>query len=253
MTTSTADDRMAKMKPFGAGEVRAPLSSRDLPPGPRWPTLVQSIALVRFRHQFVPAMHKRYGDEFTVRIMPKGSALVLFTRPEHAKEIFAGDPEVFHAGKGNAILGPIMGEHSLLLQDGAQHKRARALLMPAFNGQALRGYRSLVEEVARAEVARWHPGEEFRSLDRMNALTLEVILRVVFGVTDERRLSELRPRVNRTVNISPAILLGWGYPKLQKYGPWKRTVDNQHELDRLMYAEIRERRTAPDLADRTDV
>ena len=64
---------------------------------------------------------------------------MFFTRPEHAKEIFAGDPEIFHAGKANAILGPIMGEHSLLLQDGAEHKRARKLLMPAFNGHALRG------------------------------------------------------------------------------------------------------------------
>ena len=71
---------------------------------------------------------------------------MLFTRPEHAKEIFAGDPEVFHAGKGNAILGPIMGEHSLLLQDSAEHKRARKLLMPAFNGHALRDYESLVTE-----------------------------------------------------------------------------------------------------------
>ena len=125
--------------------------------------------------------------------------------------------------------------------------------MPAFNGHALREYQALVTEVARAEVGTWRDGEEFRSLDRMNALTLEVILRVVFGVTDESRLAQLRPRVNATVNVSPAILLGWGYPQLQKYGPWKRTVDNQRELDRLMYAEIRERRTAPDLAERTDV
>src|SRR3954471_4996546 len=253
MTTSTADDRMAKMKPFGAGEVRAPPSSRDLPPGPRWPTLVQSIALVRFRHQFVPAMHKRYGDVFTVRIMPKGSALVLFTRPEHAKEIFAGDPEVFHAGKGNAILGPIMGEHSLLLQDSSEHKRARSLLMPAFNGHALRGYQGLVEAVARTEVESWRAGEEVRNLDRMNALTLEVILRVVFGVTDKRRLAELRPCVNRTVDISPAVLLGWGYPALRRFGPWKRTVDNAYRLDELIYAEIRERRSAADLATRSDV
>ena len=253
MTTSTADDRMAKMKPFGAGEVRTPLSSRDLPPGPRWPTLVQSIALVRFRHQFVPAMHKRYGDVFTVRVMPKGSALVLFTRPEHAKEIFAGDPEVFHAGKGNAILGPIMGEHSLLLQDSAEHKRARKLLMPAFNGAALRGYQSVVTALARDEVERWEPGVPFRSLDRMNALTLEVILRVVFGVTDESRLAALRPLVNRTVDVSPAVLLGWGYPFLQRFGPWKATVDNQRALDEVMYAEIAERRAAPDLRERTDV
>jgi cytochrome P450 len=208
---------------------------------------------MRFRHTFVPQMWRRYGDVFTIRILPGGRPLVLFTKPEHAKEIFAGDPEVFHAGKGNAILGPIMGEHSLLLQDSTEHQRARSLLMPAFNGHALRGYRDLVDEVAQAEVARWGPGEEFRSLDRMNGLTLEVILRVVFGVTDERRLGRLRPCVNRTVNVSPAVLLGWGYPMLQRFGPWKRTVDNAYRLDELMYAEIRERRGAEDLAERTDV
>jgi cytochrome P450 len=251
-TSDLTARRFARMRPFG-GDAPPPVDRTGLPPGPRWPVWLQSAGLLRFRHQFVPHMWRRYGDVFTVRVAPGGRPLVLFTRPEHAKEIFAGDPEVFHAGKGNAILGPIMGEHSLLLQDGREHKRARALLMPAFNGHALRGYRDLVEEVARAEVGRWRPGQELRSLDRMNALTLEVILRVVFGVTDERRLAALRPRVNRTVNISPAILLGWGYPALQRIGPWKRTVENAFALDELIYAEIRERRGAPDLADRTDV
>src|SRR4051812_21261948 len=184
------------------------MTATDLPPGPRWPSLVQSVALIRFRHQFVPAMHRRYGDVFTVRVMPRGSALVLFTRPEHAKEIFAGDPEVLHAGKGNAILGPVMGEHSLLLQDSAEHRRARKLLVPAFNGAALRGYESVVTALAQDEVARWTPGRPFRSLDRMNAVTLEVILRVVFGVTDEARLASLRPLVRRTVEVSPLVLLG---------------------------------------------
>lgn len=245
-------ERMRRMSPGNQGKL-PPVDRTGLPPGPRWPVLVQTAGLLRFRHRFHPYLRRRYGDVFTVRLAPGGRPLVFFTRPEHAKEIFAGDPEVFHAGKANGILGPIMGEHSLLLQDSAEHKRARKLLMPAFNGHALREYESLVTEVARAEVSGWRPGQEFRALDRMNALTLEVILRVVFGVTDERRLAELRPRVNRTVNISPAILLGWGYPWLQKYGPWKATVDNQRELDRLMYAEIRERRTAPDLAERTDV
>ncbi|MDF1602289.1 cytochrome P450 [Nocardioides sp. YIM 152315] len=244
--------RFRKMSP-GNQDRLPPVDSRGLPPGPRWPVLVQTAGLLRFRHRFHPYLRRKYGDVFTVRLAPGGRPLVFFTRPEHAKEIFAGDPEVFHAGKANAILGPIMGEHSLLLQDGSEHKRARKLLMPAFNGHALRDYQSLVTEVARAEVGRWRSGETFRSLDRMNALTLEVILRVVFGVTDESRLARLRPRVNATVNISPAILLGWGYPWLQKYGPWRRTCENQVELDRLMYAEIRERRTAPDLADRTDV
>ena len=245
-------ERMRRMSPGNQGRL-PPVDRTGLPPGPRWPVLVQTAGLLRFRHRFHPYMRRRYGDVFTVRLAPGGRPLVFFTRPEQAREIFAGDPEVFHAGKANGILGPIMGEHSLLLQDSAEHKRARKLLMPAFNGHALREYESLVTEVARAEVSGWRPGPEFRALDRMNALTLEVILRVVFGVTDERRLAELRPRVNKTVNISPAILLGWGYPWLQKYGPWKATVDNQRELDRLMYAEIRERRTAPDLAERTDV
>jgi cytochrome P450 family 135 len=245
-------ERFRRMSP-GNQDKLPPVDLRGLPAGPRWPVLLQTAALLRFRHWFHPYLRRKYGDVFTVRLAPGGRPLVFFARPEHAKEIFAGDPEVFHAGKANSILGPIMGEHSLLLQDSSAHKRARKLLMPAFNGHALREYHSLVTEVAKAEVATWRPGQEFRSLDRMNALTLEVILRVVFGVSDERRLAELRPRVNRTVNISPAILLGWGYPKLQRVGPWRRTVDNQRELDELMYAEIRERRTVPDLAERTDV
>ena len=251
-TMTVTDDRFTKMRPFNAGAApRIPASA--LPPGPRWPALVQSFALMRFRHQFIPWLHKKYGDAFTIRVVPRASPLVLFSRPERAKEIFAGDPEVFHAGKGNAILGPIMGEHSLLLQDSSEHRRARKLLMPAFNGAALRRYESVVSQLAKDEVARWSPGVPFRSLDRMNALTLEVILRVVFGVTDERRLGELRPLVNKTVDVNPVVLLGWGYPFLQKFGPWKATVDNQRALDKVMYAEIAERREAGDLVERTDV
>ncbi|HYF74687.1 MAG TPA: cytochrome P450, partial [Nocardioides sp.] len=182
-------ERMRRMSPGNQGKL-PPIDRTGLPPGPTWPVLVQTAALLRFRHRFHPYLRRRYGDVFTIRLAPGGRPLVFFTRPEHAKEIFAGDPEVFHAGKANGILGPIMGEHSLLLQDSAEHKRARKLLMPAFNGHALREYQDLVTEVARAEVGGWRSGQEFRALDRMNALTLEVILRVVFGVTDERRLAE---------------------------------------------------------------
>jgi cytochrome P450 len=251
-TRELTDRRFRRMSSLGRG-VPTPRVWGSLPDGPGWPALAQTAALLRFRHRFHPYLQRTYGDIFTVRLAPGGRPLVFFTRPEHAKEIFAGDPEIFHAGKGNAILGPIMGEHSLLLQDSLEHKRARKLLMPAFNGHALREYQSMISELAAAEVDRWRPGTEFRSLDRMNALTLEVILRVVYGVTDETRLAALRPRINATVDISPAILLGWAYPRLQRFGPWKKTIENQHELDRLMYAEIRERRTATDLAERTDV
>jgi cytochrome P450 len=253
MSTETVTARrFAKMRPVP--QVGAPPVERaQLPPGPRWNSLLQSIGLLRFRHHFVPYLRRKYGDVFSIKILPEGRHLVVFNRPEHVKEIFAGDPEVFHAGKGNAILGPVMGEHSLLLVDSAQHKRARKLLMPAFNGHALRGYEDLVTGLAKTEVGRWREGEAFASLERMNALTLEVILQVVFGVTDEERLGELRPLVNKTVNIPPLVFLGWGFPRLQKYGPWRRTIENQVELDRVMFRVIGERRAAPDLAARTDV
>ncbi len=217
------------------------------------PPILQSIGLLRFRHRFVPAMHRRFGEVFTLRILPEGRCLVVFNRPEHVKEIFAGDPEVFHAGKGNAILGPVMGEHSLLLVDSGQHQRARRMLMPAFNGRALRGYEDLVTRLTNAEVSRWREGAPFESLTRMNALTLEVILQVVFGVTDQDRLVELRPLVNRTVNVPPLVFLGWGLPRLQSFGPWRRNFENQTELDRVIFAEISERRAAGDLAERSDV
>ena len=249
---SVTQERFAKMRPIPSG--RAPkVTAAMVPRGPRVPALVQSIGLLGFRHQFVPAMERRYGDVFSLKLLPENRWLVIFHRPEVLKEIFAGDPEVFHAGKGNAILGPVMGEHSLLLVDGATHKRARKLLMPAFNGHALRGYQDVVTGLAKTEVGRWRADEEFRSLDRMNALTLEVILQVVFGVTDEHRLAELRPLVNKTVNIHPMVFLGWGIRGLERFGPWRRTVENQEELDRVIYAEVAERRAAPDLADRSDV
>ncbi len=245
--TATTDNKPA----YASGW--PPIPTGDLPPGPPWPAVVQSLAFIRARHRFVPWMHRRYGDVFTVRLIPDGRQIVFFTRPEHFKEIFAGNPEDFHAGKSNAVLGVIMGEHSLLLVDGSQHKRARKLLMPAFSNSALEGYESIVTAVAKTEVDQWRAGVEFASLDRMNALTLEVIMRVVFGVTDESRLAELRPLVNNVVNISPALLFGISYPWMHRFGMWKRFSENEEHLNRVLYAEIAERRRATDLGSRNDV
>lgn len=151
------------------------------------------------------------------------------------------------------MLGPVMGEHSLLLTDEDEHARARRLLMPAFNGASLRGYRDLVADLARNEADRWTTDPEIYSLDRMNALTLEVIMRVVFGVTDENIRDQLAPRLNRMVDISPIVLAGWVIPRLQGFGPWKCFRTNQNRIDALLYAEIAHRRRAADLATRTDV
>ncbi len=223
-----------------------------LPPGPRLPRLVQTAAAVRFRHHVVPWLHRRYGDVFTVRLLPDRTT-VYFSHPDAVRDIFAGDPDAFHAGEANAVLGPVMGEHSVLLVDGAEHRRARRLLLPAFSARALEGYRELVAGVAKTEVASWPTGTPFRSLDRMNALTLEVIMQVVFGVTDEARLARLRPLVRAVVEVSPAVLLGWVFPGLRRVGMWRRAADTVRALDREVGALVRDRRRAPDLDTRSDV
>jgi cytochrome P450 family 135 len=228
-------------------------TSTATPPGLRLPVLVQTLLFGQFRAVLLPLLRRRYGDIFTLRLAPANRLVAILSRPEDIKAVFTGSNTMFHAGEGNAILGPIMGEHSVLLVDEEQHRRVRRLLMPAFHGPALRGYQDLVARLATAEVDRWPTGRSFRSHGRMNALTLEIILQVVFGVTDSERLAALRPLVRRIVAIGPLIMLGWFNPRLQGIGPWRRYAAVQRELDRQLYAVIAERRTAGDLADRDDV
>src|ERR1700750_3113556 len=125
-------------------------------------------------------------------LAPAGRAVVL-SRPEHIREVFAGPSDVFHAGEGNAILGPIMGEHSVLLLDEARHLEARKRVMSAFHGEAIKSWGTVVEELAAQTVARWPVDTPFPVHPHMNDISLEVILRIVFGVTDETRLAEMRP------------------------------------------------------------
>ncbi|WP_370616580.1 cytochrome P450 [Mumia sp. Pv 4-285] len=225
----------------------------SLPPGPRWPASVQTVAFLAFRGPFSRMLVRRYGSAYTIRIHPGPRTIATVSEPEHIKQVFGGDATEFHAGEGNQVLRPVMGDHSVLLTDEAEHMRARKLLMPAFNGASLRGYRGLVDALAKAEVDRWRDGERLVTHDRMNALTLEVILQVVFGVTDEETLDSLRPRIRRMVEIDPVMFVGWIFPRLRRYGPWKRYFDNQRQVDRLLYAEIAARREVPDLDARTDV
>jgi cytochrome P450 len=230
-----------------------------LPPQPRLPAglpipvAVQSMLFARYRHRWLPYLRRRYGDTVLVRIAPHARRLVLLGRPEDIRTVFTGPVSTFHAGEGNAILGPIMGQHSVLLLDESEHLRIRKLLLPAFHGAPLRGYAAEIETLAADEIDRWPVGGQLASHRRMQALTLEIILQVVFGVTDRRRLDDLRPIVERAVNVSPLIMLGWFYPRLRTLGPWRRFLDIQRSLDRLLYAEITERRQAPDLAERRDV
>jgi cytochrome P450 len=225
----------------------------DIPPGPKISAGWMTWKFLRDRAGTVPAYHQEFGDTFSLKILPGPRTLVVFSDPADIKEIFAADPSHFHAGKGNEILKPVMGEHSVLLTDDGEHQRARKLLMPAFTGPSMRAYQPLVEAIAKVEVDSWHDGDTLVTLDRMNAITLDVILQVVFGVTDESRLAVLRPKVNRMVNIDAKMLLAWSYPRLFALPPWRGYFKNQQEVDALLYAEISERRAAHDLEGRDDV
>ncbi len=231
----------------------ATTTTPSAPPRVRLPTVVQTFVFGQFRPVLLPLLRRRYGDVFSVRLAPGERTVVLLADPDDIRTVFAGPPAVYHAGEGNAILGQVMGRHSVLLVDEDQHRRVRKLLMPAFHGSAVRGYRDLVTELAAAQVRRWPTGHAFSAHARMHALTLEIILQVVFGVTDDRRLARLRPLVRHITDIGPVIMFGWAYPRLQRFGPWQRYVAVQRELDRLLYAEIADRRAATDLADRDDV
>jgi cytochrome P450 len=225
----------------------------DIPDGPSMSPARMTWKFLRDRAGTVPAYHREFGDTFSLKILPGPRTLVVFSDPADIKEIFAADPSQFHAGKGNEILKPVMGRHSVLLTDDLEHQRARKLLMPAFTGPSMRAYQPLVEAIAKVEVDSWRDGDTLVTLDRMNAITLDVILQVVFGVTDEARLAVLRPKVNRMVNIDAKMLLAWSYPRLFKLPPWRGYFKNQQEVDELLYAEIAERREAHDLEGRDDV
>src|SRR4051794_20725120 len=223
-----------------------------LPPGPRLPRALQTVLFLTQRDQIAPRWHRRYGDVFSIHIAPAGHGVVLVD-PEDIRQVFAGPADTYHAGEGNAILGPIMGRHSVLLLDEDEHKRSRKRVMAAFHGETMRGWGSKVEQLAADNVATWPQGRSFAVHPQMNDISLEVILRIVFGVTDEVRTGELRPLLQRLVRIGPTIFVGWMYPRLQGIGPWRRFQLLKESVDTLLYAEIADRRRVTDLAERKDV
>jgi cytochrome P450 family 135 len=223
-----------------------------LPPGSHLPPFVQTVLFLVLRRHVHAHWRRKYGDTFTAHVSG-GRTIVTLSQPEHIRQVFAGTPKVFHAGEGNGLLRPVMGRHSLLTTDEDVHLRARKLLMPAFNGAALRGYRDMMTELAVKNVESWPRNVPFSVHPLMNAVTLEIILRVVFGMSEGPRLAELRPRLRGISDIGPVAVLGWSYPKLRRFGLWRRNWENLHAVDRLLYAEIADRRAAGDLSARGDV
>ena len=235
---------------------RSPLAARarrrQLPPGPALPVPLQSYLLWRHWIPYLDWCRRRYGPVFTTRIAPTGTVVYL-TDPEHIKEVFTGDKDLLHAGAANEVLAPVLGSRSLLLLDGDEHMRERRLMLPPFHGQAVARYRETVREIVDTEIADWREGEPFALHPRMQAITLEVILRVVFGVERGPRLEALRAALPRVVNLGPVTLLRWIVPGLDRVGPWRRYRELQQRVDRLLYDEISERRGQTGLEAREDI
>jgi cytochrome P450 len=224
-----------------------------LPPGPRLPVAVQSFLLWRGIDSYLEGCFRRYGPIFHVRVAPMGT-LVYVTDPDEIKRIFTGDTSVFHAGEANGtVLAKILGSHSVLILDEDEHLKQRRRMLPSFHGESVRRYGEVIEEVTRDEVASWPLGTPFELHARMNAITLEVIMRAVIGVRDPARLAELRRLLPRLVSFGPVVMLSWVWPRLNSVGPWKRFEELKATVDRELYAEIRARRADPELDQRTDI
>lgn len=223
-----------------------------MPPGPSESVLRQTIRFRRGRQHYLPLMHDRYGDIVTLRVVP-GGPFVILRNPDHIKEVFRGAPEVFHAGEGNSLLVPIVGRHSLLTLDAPDHKPARKRMMPPFHHDRIAALTTTMREMAEQEARSWPIGEPVRFLDRAYALTLEIMVRVVFGVDDLRRAAELSAALRRVSDIGLSDILVWIRPELGKVWPWRNVVRNLERADALIYAEIARRRRDPERPGRTDV
>jgi cytochrome P450 family 135 len=227
-------------------------ATTSLPPGPRLPYWLQTLLVWGHTESFLKWCRRRYGPTFTVRAFPSNASVYL-TEPDDLKAAFAADPEVLKAGEANKILGPVLGKRSVLLADGDEHLRRRRLMLPFFHGDSVRRYGDVVGEIVDDEVARWPRGEPIQLHPRMQAITLEVILRAVIGVSDPERLVVLRLALRRIVELDSGVLYMWVFPRLGAVGRWKRQLRWQAEAEALLMEEIATRRAASDLAERTDV
>jgi cytochrome P450 len=197
---------------------------------------------------------RRYGETFTLRITHEGT-WVFVTNPEVVEQVFKGDPRLLHAGEANIVLLPVLGSHSLLLLDENEHMVRRKLMLPSFHGARLRRYEQTMAEVASRELERWPVGVQFATWPTMQSITLEVIVRTVFGVREHERLRRISEAVRHLLAWSTdprrlAMMAALGPRRIADIRAFRRVLD---PADDLLYEEIRQRRDAPDLGQRDDV
>jgi cytochrome P450 len=218
------------------------------------PSLLQAAFVTASPYGWMLKRWRRYGDVFSSRF-PIFGRVVYVADPALVKQVFTGDPTTFHAGEANTLaLGDALGDHSLLTLDEDRHMSQRKLLLPPFHGERVRRYVEVMAEATEREVATWPVGKVIELRPRMQAITLEVILRAVFGVRDDARMDLFRERIpplGETTSV-----LNW-LPFMERdlggITPAARFRRALAAVDELIYAEIADRRAADDAEERDDV
>ncbi len=224
-----------------ASRLRRARSDDGLPPGPSLPEVVQLTSWLYRPFPFLTRCREQFGPVFSLRF-PR-MKIVAFTRPDDIREIFTGPTDVMYAGKANENLGPIVGKNSLLLLDGPTHLRERKLLLPPFHGARMQAYGAAMRDITEAAVARFPIGKRFELHAPMQAITLDVILRTVFGVEEGARFSALRDAITHlTNNFTALAMVPWLQKDLGPRSPWGSFVRARERVDALLYEQIADRR-----------
>jgi cytochrome P450 family 135 len=217
----------------------------DLPPGPTAPAIWQTIAWMTRPGAFLRGVHDRFGDPATIRTYWTEEPMVLFSSPDSVRAVFRLDPAIAPAGQSWEFLRPFAGPHSILLLDGDEHLRERRLMQGPFHGERMRAFAPLVADLARAELATWRG--RVVALDRMRELTLEVILRVVFGARDDAEVGLMRRAVDEalgTVRSLPWVLAMAVVRKdLGPRSPWGRFRVAVERFDAMLFDLLARRRS----------
>jgi cytochrome P450 family 135 len=223
------------------------MASTALPAGPSAPPVLQTARWLLRPISFLEACRRRFGDAFSVRFMGFQTPMVMVSDPEAIRALYSASEHGLPPGRTFA-LQPIMGSRSVLLLEGREHLARRRLMLPPFHGARMRAYEDTVGEVVEREVATWPVGEPFALHPRMQRVTLEVILRAVFGVTDRDRREQLAERLSRLLTVTSSAGLQFGVLLSRRLGgpdPLERLGALRGEIDALLEREIAERRANP--------
>ena len=232
------------------------MTATSLPPGPQYPRWLQTAGFMLGGVRYLESCRRRYGNVITMGTLFDKRFVMLFD-PGAVKELFQGSGDGLHAGEANALLGPIVGQRSVLLLDGAEHLRHRRLLLPPFHGKRMLAHVDTMRACADTEIDRWPVGEPFTLLESMQSLTLRVILRAVFGYApgaeEDEFARRLRAMVEPLSRARGVLVLNAVMRGRRDRAAAQRFEERKRAVDEIIYAEIDRRRAEPDLAERDDV